>query len=124
MTGPERVPARRDEMTAKWFDGLRDGRLLLRACPDCHVSRPDVLACDLCGAAELGWQEANGRGEVVSLAVDHSTSPATLLAIVELVEGPWLVTRVEGRPVERRAVVVVEIVRPDAGEAYPVVVAG
>jgi uncharacterized OB-fold protein len=111
-------------MTREWFDGLGQGRLLVRSCPDGHLSRPDVLACDVCKAADLGWQEASGRGMVVSLAVDHSTAPATRLAVVELREGPWLVTRIEGDPVERGGAVIVEILHPEAGEPYPVVVAG
>jgi uncharacterized OB-fold protein len=121
MTTPGRATARRDDATAEWFDALRDGRLLLRACRDGHLSRPDVLACDLCAATDLGWHPAGGRGVVVSLAVDHSTDPATRLAVVELTEGPWLLTRVEGGPVERGASVLVEIFRPVDGEPYPVV---
>ena len=121
MSRPDRTVARRDPATAAWFDALRDGRLLLRACRDGHVSRPDVLACDICGATDLGWQAAGGQGVVVCLAVDHSTEPATQLAVVELAEGPWLLTRVEGAPVERGAAVVVEIVHPVDGEPYPVV---
>ena len=121
MSPPGRAVARRDAATAAWFDALRDGRLLLRACRDGHVSRPDVLACDVCGAMDLGWQAAGGQGVVVCLAVDHATEPATRLAVVELAEGPWLLTRVEGAPVERGAEVTVEILHPVDGEPYPVV---
>jgi uncharacterized OB-fold protein len=109
-------------MTAEWFDGLNSGRLLLRSCPHGHRSRPDVLACDVCGALDLGWVEARGRGVVVAIAIDHSTRPFTNLAIVELDEGPWLTTRVEGAPVERGQVVVVGY-EDGEGEAYPVVAA-
>ncbi|MFI5627736.1 Zn-ribbon domain-containing OB-fold protein [Nocardioides sp. NPDC051685] len=121
MSVPGRAPARRDEMTAEWFDALNAGRLLLRTCPRGHRSRPDVLVCDHCGALDLGWAEAGGRGTVVARAVDHSTRPATCLVIVELDEGPWLTTRLEGASVERGENVVVRYVQGDEGEAYPVV---
>ncbi len=122
MTAPGRAPARRDEMTAAWFDGLNSGRLLLRSCPRGHRSRPDVLACDVCGTLDLGWAEARGRGRVVAVALDHATRPFTNLAIVELDEGPWLTTRVDGPPVERGQEVVVGYEHGE-GEAYPVVTA-
>jgi uncharacterized OB-fold protein len=115
--------ARRDEATAAWFDGLGEGRLLLRACSSGHLSRPDVLACDVCRDTDLSWVESHGIGSVVSLAVDHSGPKATLLAIVELVEGPWLITRIDGPRVERGGDVVVRLVHADEGEAYPVAVA-
>lgn len=121
MTAPLRAPARRDQMTAEWFDGLGSGRLMLRTCPRGHRSRPDVLACDLCGAVDLGWADARGHGSVVALAVDHSTQPLTHLAVVELEEGPWLITRLEGAHVERGEDVVVLFDRNGDGEAYPVV---
>ncbi len=123
MSNHGRGIARRDEATAAWFDGLGEGRLFLRACSSGHLSRPDVLACDVCSDTDLSWVESRGIGSVVSLAVDHSGAEATLLAIVELVEGPWLVTRIDGPRVERGGDVVVRIVRPDEGEAYPVAAA-
>ncbi|MDX6233497.1 MAG: hypothetical protein QOH68_2521 [Nocardioidaceae bacterium] len=122
MSDSTRVPARRDEMTGAWFDGLLSGRLLLRVCPQGHSSRPDVLACDVCSSPDLDWAASEGRGSVVARAVDHSTNPPTCLAVVELTEGPWLITRAEGSDVARGDVVVVHVVQPDRGEPYPVVV--
>ncbi len=106
MSTSTRAPARRDEMTAEWFDGLRAGRLL-----------------DVCGATDLGWAEASGHGSVLALAADHSTRPVTRLVIVELAEGPWLITRLEGTLVQRGEDVVVRYVGDGEGEAYPVVTA-
>lgn len=123
MSNHVRGVARRDEATAAWFDGLGVGRLLLRRCASGHLSRPDVLACDLCRDTELSWIESQGIGSVVSLAVDHSGTDATVLAIVGLLEGPWLLTRIDGDPVERGEDVVVHVVHPVEGEPYPVAVA-
>jgi uncharacterized OB-fold protein len=123
MSKDGRAIARRDGASAEWFDTLGEGRLLLRACPAGHLSRPDVLACDLCGETALVWRESRGLGSIVSLAVDHSGSTSTLLAIVELLEGPWLVTRIVGRQAERGEKVLVRVVRPVEGEPYPVAAA-
>jgi uncharacterized OB-fold protein len=117
--------ARRDDATAEWFDALDEDRLLLRTCPAGHWSRPDVLACDICRGNELSWQESAGAGHLVSLAVDHSA--ATTVAIVELDEGPWLVTRFDGALEDARAnrgdAVTVRFMHPSDGESYPVVIA-
>jgi uncharacterized OB-fold protein len=115
------VPARRDEASAAWFDALREGRLLMRRCHGGHLSHPDVLACDDCGDRDLRWQAVHGHGMVVSLAVDHSGDDVTRLAIIELSEGPWLLTRVEGVPPERGDEVTIRVVEPADGEPYPVV---
>lgn len=120
MSAQPRAVARRDEMSAAWFEGLAADRLLMRACPDGHLSRPDVLACDVCGRIDLGWREASRRGSVVAVAVDHSSDPATRLVIVELAEGPWLTTCVEGGHVDRGDAVMIDIVHPGEGEPYPV----
>jgi uncharacterized protein len=109
-------------MTAAWFHGLRSGRLLLRVCPQGHLSRPDVLACDVCGDLNLEWADCSGQGLVVARAVDHATSPPTSLVVVELAEGPWLITRLEAGEVGRGDAVAVRIARPSEGEPYPVVV--
>lgn len=93
----------------------------MRRCHGGHLSHPDVLACDECGDTDLGWQAVVGRGMIVSLAVDYSGDEATRLAIVQLSEGPWLLTRVEGRPPGRGDEVTVRVVEPADGEPYPVV---
>jgi len=123
VIGTGRAPARRDQMTADWFDALASERLLVRACPEGHISRPDVLACDVCGGLDLTWVESNGRGVIVSRAVDHATNPPTSLVIVELAEGPWLFTRSEGADVAVGDVVTVRFVHALEGDSYPVVTA-
>lgn len=81
-----------------------------------------MLACDVCSSLDLEWADCIGRGSVVSRAVDHATSPPTYLVVVELAEGPWLITRVEEGEVARGDVVAVRIAQPTEGEPYPVVV--
>jgi len=119
--GERRVAARRDVASTEWFDALGEGRVLIRRCPSGHLSRHDVLACDECGATELGWQAVEGRGTLVAVAVDHAGANPTRIAVVELAEGPWLLTRVEGPAPLHGAPVRVRIFDPDEGEPYPVV---
>lgn len=116
-----RVAARRDPASAEWFDALREGQLLVRRCPLGHLSRQDVLACDECGATDLSWHAVKGHGTLVSVAVDHSGTEPTRIAVVELAEGPWLLTRIEGAPPTRGEHVVVRVADPAEGEPYPVV---
>lgn len=115
------APARRDDATTEWYDALAADRLMLKRCPAGHDSRPDVLACDVCGDDDLGWSPAGGQAAVVGLAVDHAVG--TTVVIAELAEGPWLLTRLEGRAVALGDAVIVTVVHPDDGEAYPVVAA-
>ncbi|MGQ4601260.1 zinc ribbon domain-containing protein [Nocardia sp. R6R-6] len=86
--------ARRDDDSATWFDGLVEGRLLIRRCACCgHYSRPDSKTCPECLGAELAWVPAVGTGVVVCVIVDHAAGQRSVLGLVELDEGPWLHVR-------------------------------
>ncbi|MFD7009197.1 Zn-ribbon domain-containing OB-fold protein [Rhodococcus jostii] len=89
-------PAVRDETSAPYFEALREGRLILRSCTRCgHVCRPDTLSCSSCHSDELTWVGSTGDGVVVSAVVDHASAPEpTVLALVELREGPWFASRI------------------------------
>lgn len=111
--------ARRDDATAPWYDALHEDTLLLLRCPSGHLSRADVLTCDLCRSAALEWAPASGVGTIVSTAVDHPVG--VLVVVVELEEGPWLVTRLESGRANRGDLVDVVVRHPEDGEPYPVV---
>jgi len=55
-----------------YWDGLKDGRLLLQTCGHCktirHYPRP---VCDHCYSMEVEWTEASGRGTVHSWTQTH-----------------------------------------------------
>ena len=55
-----------------YWDGLRDGRLLLQKCAQCgkirHYPRP---ICDVCYSFEVKWIEASCLGTVHSWTVTH-----------------------------------------------------
>jgi uncharacterized OB-fold protein len=119
------IPAIRDEASAPYFDALREGRLVLRSCTRCgHVGRPDTLSCSSCHSDELTWVGSPGDGVVVSAVVDHASAPGpTVLALIELREGPWLASRIldvtTAADVPASAPVRLNIVESVDGEAIP-----
>jgi uncharacterized OB-fold protein len=58
-----------------YWDGLKEGRLLLQQCAACrkirHYPRP---VCDTCYSMEVAWIEASGRGRVHSWTVGTTRS--------------------------------------------------
>ena len=91
-TGPERT----------FFDGLRAGRFNIQQCLGCrrHVFYPRAL-CPGCGSRELEWVKASGGATVHSTTVVRRKSEAGgdyNIALVDLAEGPRMMSRVEGIP--------------------------
>ncbi|GLY69526.1 Zn-ribbon domain-containing OB-fold protein [Amycolatopsis taiwanensis] len=97
--GPTPVP-----LTEPFWAAARRGELLLQHCRACghHQHYPRVL-CTRCWHRELDWVPSAGRGRVWTFTVVHRPGhPAWTddvpyaLAIVELDEGPRLLTNVVG----------------------------
>lgn len=85
-------------------DGLARGEFNIQRCADCgtHVFYPRHL-CTECGSAKLEWKRASGHGTVHSTTIIRQRPEAggnKNLCIVELAEGPRLMSRVEGLPAE------------------------
>jgi uncharacterized protein len=97
--------------TREFWDGLRDGKLLLRRCTACravhYYPRP---FCPSCWSADVEWVEAGGGGHVYTYSMVHRNDLPPfqqqvpyLAAIVELDEGPRIMSRlvdVEGDAVD------------------------
>ncbi|MCW2884079.1 MAG: uncharacterized protein QOE54_4596 [Streptosporangiaceae bacterium] len=121
---------KRDGATAAFFNATARGELLIRRCEACGgFDAPQATACAHCGSAELAWAVARGTGTVASWTVVHgraqgdAPAPRTVLAIVELDEGPWLQVHLADVPPEAVTAglkVVVGFERPEGGEAVPV----
>ena len=93
-----------DPTTAAFWKACRERRLLVQRCGACghhqFYPRPFCLACE---ASDLAWVEVSGKGTVYSattvrVPVDPALTPPYQVAIVELAEGPRLLTNVEGKP--------------------------
>jgi uncharacterized OB-fold protein len=124
------TPARRDAETAEFLDGTAAGEFRIkRSRVTGELLGPQILI-DSSGSSDLEWVAASGSGRIVSWAVSHGRpvegrpGPRSVLAIVELAEGPWWWCELldadpnslrEGMPVQ------VAFVRPDGSdETVPV----
>jgi uncharacterized protein len=102
-----------------FWDGCRDGRLLIQRCQECqgYVFLPQEF-CSHCLATALTWVQARGTGRVITYTVvGRPQTPAFevpyVIAIVQLEEGVDLLTNLTevdpagvtiGMPVEVRFV--------------------
>lgn len=87
---------------AQFRDHLKGGRFMIQKCGKCgtFVFYPRLI-CTACGAGELSWQEAAGGGTVYSTTVIRRKAEQGgdyNVAIVELAEGPRLMSRVVDVP--------------------------
>ncbi|WP_207954534.1 Zn-ribbon domain-containing OB-fold protein [Saccharopolyspora elongata] len=77
---------------------LEAGKFVIPRCEDC--GRPHFyprILCPHCGSANLRWVEPSGRGTVHSTTVVHRRNDETYnVALVDLDEGPRLMTNVTG----------------------------
>lgn len=77
-----------------YWQAAREHRLLTKKCNACgevhHFPRP---RCPFCGSADTQWIEASGKGTVYSFTIQRR-GPRIAPAMVELAEGPRLVTAI------------------------------
>ena len=93
-----------DGETQPFWDGIAAGVFRIQRCRECeeHVFYPRTV-CPFCmSAVALEWVDASGRAEVHSYTVVHRAPPGFaedapyVVALVELEEGPRLMTRLLG----------------------------
>ena len=97
-----------DEASAPFFAGAKEGKLMLQRCSGCGRHRlPGRERCVDCWSTESAWAQASGRGKLYSFGIMHQQyHPAFAeaipynYAIVELEEGPRLVTNIVECPNE------------------------
>lgn len=87
--------------TRPFWDAVREGKLLLRSCNQCakvhYYPRP---FCPSCWSEDVTWVEASGRGTVYTYSTVYRNDLPPfneqlpyVVAIVELEEGPRMMTR-------------------------------
>jgi uncharacterized OB-fold protein len=104
---PRRMEPAASPVSAPFWDATKERRLLVQWCLDCDKSvfYPREI-CPGCFGRNLEWREASGKGTLYSFTVNHlSPSPTGdegpfAIALVELAEGPRMMTNVVGLPVE------------------------
>jgi uncharacterized protein len=122
-TKPVPVP---DEISAPFFNGAREGKLMLQHCSGCdRWSFPVRERCPHCFAARLEWRQATGRGTLYTFTVRHQVmNPGFASAVpynvaqVDLEEGVRMVSNVVGiRNDALRVGMKLEAVFEDVGES-------
>ncbi len=97
------------EVNQPFWDGCREGRLMLQRCADpacgCFVFYPRVC-CPYCGGGTLTWERVSGAGKLQSWTVIHRPGHEAfirdvpyLFAAVMLAEGPLIYGRLLEPPV-------------------------
>ena len=93
-----------DEVSAPFFDGARDDKLMLQHCTSCGGwSFPVRERCPHCFAATLEWRPASGRGTLYTFAIMHQVmNPGFASAVpynvsqIDLEEGVRMISNVVG----------------------------
>jgi hypothetical protein len=85
---------------AQWSANLADGRIELQRCEACgHVPFPPRRVCPACGCPDLPWHAASRHGTVHAFTIVarpiEQGGPYNVV-LVDLDEGPRLMSRVEG----------------------------
>ena len=104
MTYTRPIPQADDE-SREFYDGARRHELMLMRCRSCTAYRlPSRPRCPDCWSTDTEWAVASGRGTLYSFGLMHQKFPGFegetpyQYAIVELDEGPRIVSNIVGVP--------------------------
>lgn len=89
-------------LNAPYWDGLAQGELRYQRCGRCaNAWLPAREECPRCLADDVSWEASSGRGRTISWVVYHTAVHPSFaerlpynVAIVELDEGPRLITNI------------------------------
>lgn len=89
-------------LTQPYWDGLAQGELRHQRCAACHHAwLPAREECPRCLSTDVAWQRAGGGGRIISWVVYHTATHPSFadrlpynVAVVELDEGPRLITNI------------------------------
>jgi len=96
-------PVPTPESEAFW-QACSEGRLLIQRCNACgHLQFYPRLLCTACASAEVAWHEASGSGRVKSFTIirravseAYAGDVPYVVALIELAEGPTMMSNVVG----------------------------
>jgi uncharacterized OB-fold protein len=98
--------------TQPFWDGCAAGELRLQRCTDCSQAyfypRP---VCPSCGSVRVEWFTASGDATLYSYVINHRPAPGFeadapyAIAVVQLAEGPRMMTNIVGVPQTPEALV-------------------
>lgn len=108
MTAARHDVPEADAFTRTYWDAAADGTLLIRHCRACD--RPHHYPrefCPHCWSEDVQWRPANGRAELYTWSVVHRNDlppfgerTPYVAAVVQLAEGPRMMTEVVDAPPE------------------------
>lgn len=91
--------------TQPFFDGCAENQLRIQRCTSCErpyfYPRP---VCPHCGSRHVEWFTASGDATLYSYSINHRPAPGFeddapyAIAVVELAEGPRMMTSIVGIP--------------------------
>ena len=91
-----------DPMTYPFWEAAERHELLIQHCPQCNsyqfYPRPFCLSCN---ASNIEWEEVNGSATIYSITtvqiqIAPQFNPPYVVAVIELDEGPRMLTNIEG----------------------------
>src|SRR6056297_400595 len=107
----------------RWNEMLAGGVFAVQRCGTCAATQfPPVATCRKCGAPEPALVPARGTGTVYATTTVRTRDGAYDVSIIQLAEGPRMMSRVEGMPAEDVRIGLPVRARIDTGGDAPVVV--
>jgi len=96
--------------TAHFWEGTKAGELRLQRCTACaHVYFPPRPFCPTCASRDVEVFAASGRATLYSYVIHHRPAPGFdppyAIAVVELEEGPRMMTNIVDAPQTPEALV-------------------
>ena len=96
--------------TQHYWDGTREGELRLQRCDDCkQVYFPPRPFCPACASRSVSVFKASGKATLHSYVINHRSMPGFTapyaIAVVELEEGPRMMTSIVDTPQTPEALV-------------------
>jgi len=90
--------------TSEFWTGCKVHELRFQKCKDCgHIRWPAATICPMCHSRDAQWIVASGKGKVYTFVVYHvayhpgfKDEIPYVVAVVELEEGPHLLTNIVG----------------------------
>jgi uncharacterized protein len=96
--------------TRHFWEGTRAGELRLQRCDACrHTYFPPRPFCPKCASRKVSVVNASGKARLFSYVIHHRPAPGFTppyaIAVVELAEGPRMMTNIVGCPQTPEALV-------------------
>ena len=96
--------------TQHFWDGTKAGELRLQRCDDCaEVYFPPRPFCPACASRNVAVVKASGKAKLLSYVIHHRKvsgfTPPYAIAVVELAEGPRMMTNIVECPQTPEALV-------------------